>query len=116
MSKGKRLRGRWAKEMEFPVKNATEEPVENLWFVGDTASFDERVVPNTKMVARIFQQAGFDFGIMYQNESNAGNDVRRVGEEGLFEQLVEQNIAAFGKAQFKQIVTTDPHSFNTLEE
>ncbi|MDL1912425.1 (Fe-S)-binding protein [Chloroflexi bacterium CFX6] len=115
MSKGKRLRGRWAKEMEFPVKNATEEPVEHLWFVGDTASFDERVVPNTKMVARIFNQAGLDFGILYQNESNAGNDVRRVGEEGLFEQLVEQNMAAFGKAQFKQIVTTDPHSFNTLK-
>ncbi|MBI5842551.1 MAG: (Fe-S)-binding protein [Chloroflexi bacterium] len=115
MSKGKRLRGRWAKEMEFPVKNATEEPVENLWFVGDTASFDERVIPNTKMVARIFNQAGLDFGIMYQNESNAGNDVRRVGEEGLFEQLVEQNMQAFGKAQFKQIVTTDPHSFNTLK-
>ena len=115
MSKGKRLRGRWAKEMEFPVKNATEEPVEHLWFVGDTASFDERVIPNTKMVARIFQQAGMDFGIMYQNESNAGNDVRRVGEEGLFEQLVEQNMVAFGKAQFKQIVTTDPHSFNTLK-
>jgi Fe-S oxidoreductase len=115
MSKGKRLRGRWAKEMEFSIKNATEAPVENLWFVGDTASFDERVVPNTKMVARIFQCAGLDFGIMYQNESNAGNDVRRVGEEGLFEQLVEQNMAAFGKAQFKQIVTTDPHSFNTLK-
>ena len=115
MSKGKRLRGRWAKEMEFPIKNATEEAVEHLWFVGDTASFDERVIPNTKMVARIFQCAGLDFGILYQNESNAGNDVRRVGEEGLFEQLVEQNMAAFGKAQFQRIVTTDPHSFNTLK-
>jgi len=115
MSKGKRLRGRWAKEMEFPIRNATEEPVENLWFVGDAASFDERVIPNTKMVARIFQRAGFDFGILYQNESNAGNDVRRVGEEGLFEQLVEQNLQCFGKAQFKRIITTDPHSFNTLK-
>ncbi|MEW6083047.1 MAG: (Fe-S)-binding protein [Chloroflexota bacterium] len=115
MGKGKRLRGRWAKELEFPVKNATEEPVEVLWFVGDTASFDERVIPNTKMVARIFHQAGLDFGILYHNESNAGNDVRRVGEEGLFEQLVEQNMAAFGKAQFQRIVTTDPHSFNTLK-
>jgi Fe-S oxidoreductase len=115
MSKGKRLRGRWAKEMDFPIKNATEQPVENLWFVGDTASFDERVIPNTKMVARVFQCAGLDFGILYQNESNAGNDVRRVGEEGLFEQLVEQNLQAFGKAQFKRIVTTDPHSFNTLK-
>ncbi|HSG43521.1 MAG TPA: (Fe-S)-binding protein, partial [Anaerolineales bacterium] len=115
MSKGKRLRGRWAKDMEFPVKNATEEPVEHLWFVGDTASFDERVIPNTQMVARIFNHAGLDFGIMYKEESNAGNDVRRVGEEGLFEQLVEQNIEAFGKAQFERIVTTDPHSFNTLK-
>ncbi len=115
MSKGKRLRGRWAKEMEFPIKNATEEPVETLWFVGDTASFDERVIPNTQMVARVFNHAGLDFGILYQNESNAGNDVRRVGEEGLFEQLVEQNMEAFGKAQFQRIVTTDPHSFNTLK-
>lgn len=115
MSKGKRLRGRWAKELDFPIKNATEEAVETLWFVGDTASFDERVIPNTKMVARVFQWAGLDFGILYQNESNAGNDVRRVGEEGLFEQLVEQNLQAFGKAQFKRIVTTDPHSFNTLK-
>jgi Fe-S oxidoreductase len=115
MSKGKRLRGRWAKELEFPVKNATEEPVENLWFVGDTASFDERVIPNTKMVACIFNHAGLDFGILYRDESNAGNDVRRVGEEGLFEQLVEQNMEAFGRAQFERIVTTDPHSFNTLK-
>ena len=115
MSKGKRLRGKWAKEMEFTVKDATAEPVDHLWFVGDTASFDERVVPNTKMVARIFNAAGLDFGIMYKEESNAGNDVRRVGEEGLFEQLVEQNMAAFGKAQFQRIITTDPHSFNTLK-
>ena len=115
MSKGKRLRGKWAKDMEFPVKNAIEEPVEHLWFVGDTASFDERVVPNTQMVARIFNQAGLDFGIMYKEESNAGNDVRRAGEEGLFEQLVEQNMEAFGKAQFQRIFTTDPHSFNTLK-
>jgi Fe-S oxidoreductase len=114
MGKGRRLRGRWAKELEFPIKNAAEEAVEYLWFVGDTASFDERVLPNTRMVARIFHQAGLDFGILYQQESNAGNDVRRVGEEGLFEQLVEQNLAAFGRAQFQRIVTTDPHSFNTL--
>ena len=115
MSKGKRLRGKWAKDMEFPVKDATSEPVDHLWFVGDTASFDERVIPNTQMVARVFNHGGLDFGIMYKEESNAGNDVRRVGEEGLFEQLVEQNIAAFGKAQFQRIVTTDPHSFNTLK-
>jgi Fe-S oxidoreductase len=115
LGKGKRLRGRWAKELEKPVKNVMEEAVDTLWFVGDTASFDDRLVPITKTVARVFDSAGLDFGILYQNEFNAGNEARRVGEEGLFEQLVEQNITSLSKANFKRIVTTDPHSFNTLK-
>jgi len=114
MGKGKRLRARWTKELDFPIKDLLEEEAEFLWFVGDTASLDERVIPNTQLVARIFNQAGVDFGILYKAENSAGNDVRRVGEEGLFEQLVEQNMETFGQANFEKIVTTDPHSYNTL--
>ena len=58
--------------------------------------------------------AGVDFGILYDGERNAGNDVRRVGEEGLFEALAEQNIETLGGCEFKRIVTSDPHSLNTL--
>jgi Fe-S oxidoreductase len=37
-----------------------------------------------------------------------------VGEEGLFEMLAEENVKALGQAEFKHIVTTDPHTLNTL--
>jgi Fe-S oxidoreductase len=47
-------------------------------------------------------------------ERNAGNDVRRIGEEGLFEMLVEQNMEALAQARFEAIFTTDPHSLNAL--
>ncbi len=47
-------------------------------------------------------------------EHNAGNDVRRVGEEGLFEMLAEHNIETFRGAQFDEIFTTDPHTLNAL--
>ena len=67
-----------------------------------------------RRVARILHDAGVSFGLLYEGERNAGNDVRRIGEEGLFELLVEQNMAALGKAQFEAIFTTDPHSLNTL--
>jgi Fe-S oxidoreductase len=115
--KGSRARAKWSskKELGFKIKDITKEPAEYLWFVGDTASFDARVIPLTQAVARVFQYASLDYGILGRLERNSGNDVRRVGEEGLFEQLVEENMAAFGKAQFKQIFTTDPHSFNTLQ-
>jgi len=69
----------------------------------------------SQSLARLLQRAEVDFGILYEDERNAGNDVRRVGEEGLFEMLVEHNMGAFAKAQFREIFTTDPHSFNTLK-
>ncbi len=45
---------------------------------------------------------------------NAGNDVRRVGEEGLFQHLAESNIETLRSCKFNRIVTTDPHSYNTI--
>ncbi len=55
-----------------------------------------------------------DFGLLHEGEHNSGNDVRRVGEEGLFEMLAERNVKALGAAQFEEIFTTDPHSLNAL--
>jgi Fe-S oxidoreductase len=110
----KRKRGSWTKALPFKVKDARKEPVDLLWFVGDYASFDPRNQRVTQTFAALLHEAGVDFGILYDGESNAGNDVRRVGEEGLYEVLAESNIAALAGATFKSIVTTDPHSFNTI--
>jgi len=110
----RRKRGAWTKALPFPVKDARKEPVEVLWFVGDYASFDPRNQKVSQAFARLLQGAGVDFGILYDAESNAGNDVRRVGEEGLYEHLAESNIAALASARFGRIVTTDPHSLNTI--
>ena len=112
--KSARMRARWTKGLEVQIPDARKEPVEYLWFLGDFASFDERLVQVSQTLASVLSHAGISFGILYEDERNAGNDVRRVGEEGLFEMLVESNMRAFEKASFDRIVTTDPHSFNTL--
>ena len=110
-----RSRGGWTAALEFPVKDIRAEPAEHLWFVGDYASYDPRNQDVSRTVARLFRTAGLDFGLLYENERTAGNDVRRVGEEGLFESLAEHNLEAIGAAQqFDAIVTTDPHSYNTI--
>jgi len=112
--KSGRMRARWVRELGFPVKDARKEPVEYLWFVGDFASFDERISELSRTLAQILYDAKVDFGILYDGERNAGNDVRRIGEEGLFEMLVEQNMKTLREAEFESIFTTDPHSLNTL--
>ena len=113
--KSDRMRAKWVQTSGLKIKDARKEPVEHLWFVGDYASYDSRCEDITKKTARVFAQAGLDFGLLYEAERNAGNDVRRVGEEGLFEMLKEKNLQAIGKAQFKKIVTTDPHTYHTLK-
>jgi Fe-S oxidoreductase/nitrate reductase gamma subunit len=110
----RRKRAAWTKTLPFKVKDARKEPVDVLWFVGDYASFDPRNQKVTQSFATLLQDAGVDFGILYEGESNAGNDVRRVGEEGLYEVLAESNIEALSAVSFKSIVTTDPHSYNTI--
>jgi Fe-S oxidoreductase len=109
-----RKRGRWTEDLDFDVKDARKESVDVVWFVGDYASFDPRSQNVSRSLARIFRAAGLDFGILYEGESNSGNDVRRAGEEGLFEALAEYNIATLEECDFNRIVTSDPHSLNTL--
>ena len=113
--KSDRMRAKWTQPLATKVKDARKEPTEYLWYVGDYASYDPRVEDITRKTAEILQQAGVDFGLLYEGERNAGNDVRRIGEKGLFEMLRDKNLQVMEKAQFKTIVTTDPHTYNTLK-
>ena len=113
--KSERMRSQWAQKLDPKVRDARKEAVEYLWFVGDYASYSAGLTDVTRKTADVFQKAHLDFGILYDAEQNAGNDVRRIGEEGLYEMLVQKNVAAMGKASFRKIVTTDPHTYNTLK-
>ncbi|MFA9405236.1 MAG: heterodisulfide reductase-related iron-sulfur binding cluster [Anaerolineales bacterium] len=110
-----RMRAKWTQPLDPKPKDARKEPVEYLWFLGDYASYHASLTEITQKTAEVFQQAGLDFGILYEGERNSGNDVRRVGEEGLYEMLSEENVATIEQCDFKAIVTTDPHTYNTLK-
>jgi Fe-S oxidoreductase len=110
----KRKRAAWAKDLPFEIKDARTEPVDILWFVGDYASFDPRNQKVTRSFAKLMHNAGINFGLLFEAELNSGNDLRRVGEEGLYELLATSNIGTLQACDFKSIVTTDPHSFNTI--
>lgn len=110
-----RARAKWTEKLDFAIPDARKQPVRYLWFLGDYASYDPRVTPSTCAAARIFREAGLEFGILYGAEQNAGNDVRLAGEEGLFETLRERNLKTFERARFETLVTTDPHSYHALK-
>jgi Fe-S oxidoreductase len=107
----------WVKEMEgFPVKIMEKgEEVDVLYFVDSYASYDPRLQNIASSIVKGLHKAGIDFGILGPNEKDSGHQVRRIGEEGLFQLLMEENVEVLKGCGFKKIITTDPHAFNTLK-
>jgi Fe-S oxidoreductase/nitrate reductase gamma subunit len=110
-----RKRAVWTQGLNFKPKDARKEPVEWLWYLGEYACYHPALQGFTRSLARVLNDAGLDYGILYEAERNSGNDARRVGEEGLFELLREKNLATLEKARFNKIFSTDPHVYNTLK-
>jgi Fe-S oxidoreductase len=94
---------------------AAQQGCELLYFVCCTASYDLRVQPVARALVKAFRAADLDFGTLGTEESCCGNEVRRMGEVGLFEMLVEENGELIRSVGASRLVTTSPHCFNTFK-
>lgn len=112
--RGKAKRSEWAQDLS--VKDLTEgAEAEILYYVGCTPAYDDRVQAVAKAMVKVFDKAGVDFGTLGNEELCCGSEMRRMGEEGLFEFLVEENLELFKQHDIKQMVTTSPHCYNSFK-
>ncbi len=105
-------RGKWAEETGIQ----TFSDQEYLFYVGDVGSYDERGKKMTRFVGNLLVEAGLSIGILGNEESSDGNDVKALGETWLFKQLAEDNISKFKKKGVKKIITLDPHAYNAFTQ
>jgi len=105
-------RSAWAQDLQ--IKHASQ-GVELLYYVGCTPAYDPRVQDVAKSLAKCLQKAGVNFGTLGDEENCCGNEVYGMGEKGLFEFLVEENIKLFAKYNVKRLVTGCPHSFHCFK-
>jgi len=108
-------RADWADDLDFELTDAREESVEYLWYVGDYPSYDDRNKQVARSLAKIFEAADVEVGILYEEEMYDGNDIRRIGEEFLYIELAGNMVETFENTDFEKLVCTDPHSFNTFK-
>jgi Fe-S oxidoreductase len=110
-------RSEWINEIEdVSIKMLKEgDEVDLLYFVDSYGSYDPQVQAISSAIVKGLNLAGIDFGILGPLEKDTGHQVRRIGEEGLLQFLVEENMETLNSIRFKRIITTDPHAFNTLK-
>ncbi|MXR51335.1 4Fe-4S dicluster domain-containing protein [Halovenus sp. WSH3] len=110
-----RDRGAWADDLGFDITDAREEEVEYLWYVGDFPSYDERNKKVARSLAKLLEESGVSFGILFDDEKYDGNDIRRIGEEFLFIELAGHHVETWEDCEFEKLICTDPHSYNTFK-
>ncbi len=106
-------RGAWASGLG--LKNALEQPVEVCFFAGCMPSYEPRLQKVARALAIVLQGAGVDLGILGTQETCCGSEVRRLGEQGLFEMMVEEGTGAvLPSIQAEQMITTSPHCYDVF--
>jgi len=115
MNRKERIKWREGRaDIYVPTVQEAEE-FEYLFFVGSMGSFDNRSQKIAQAFAKIMNAAGVKFAILGNEERNSGDTARRLGNEFLFQQLCQENIATFQAYQVKKIVTICPHTYNTFK-
>jgi Fe-S oxidoreductase len=112
-------RSEWTSASSFqstcPVKTlAGPNGASTLYFVDSMTSYDDRMQAIARATAQILNAAGENFGILGAAEKDSGHDVRRFGEETLFQALRDHNTKAIRASGVARIVTADPHAYNAL--
>ncbi len=105
-------RGDWA---EGTGIRPYEKGDEFLYYVGCVGAYDERSRLNARAVGELLSKAGCSFGILGSEEVCDGNEVKHLGERGLFDHLVREQARIFQERGVKKVVTLSPHAFHTMK-
>ena len=108
-------RGDWAAGLPI-VTLGEDSDVDILYFVGCYASFDKRNQAIAKAFIQLCDAAGVKVGILGKEEKCCGEPMRKMGNEYLYQMQASENIELLKNYNVKQVVTTCPHCFNTLNK
>ena len=105
-------RGKWAEGTGVEAFSDQE----YLFYVGCVGSYDEVGQKMARNVGSLLSDVGVSMGILGSEEACDGNEVKSLGEMGLFTKLAEDNILKFKIKGVKKIITLDPHALNVFKK
>ncbi len=107
-------RMKWAEGLHVPTVDDNPD-FEVLWWVGCAPSTDARAQKTARALVKILEAAGVNYAVLGQREMCTGDSARRSGNEYLFYELANANVATLNEVGAKKIITTCPHCLHTLK-
>jgi Fe-S oxidoreductase len=103
----------WAQGL--PVKTTDENPeADVLYWVGCAASYDPQAQKTARSFVQLLDYAGVNSAVLGKKECCTGDSARRAGNELLYRELADQNVATLNAVKPKLIVASCPHCMNAI--
>jgi Fe-S oxidoreductase len=103
-------RDKFIAKQQFPIFDGAQDYC--LW-LGCMGAYDPGGREIIASFARVMNRLGTSFGVL-RKERCTGDPARRLGNDLLFEQLVEQNLATLKQSKVRKIVSICPHCVRTI--
>lgn len=103
---------------ELGVKTIDQNPnCKYLLWVGCLSSFDDRQRKIVEAFVKILKNIGKldDVAILGSLETCCGDPVRKLGDEGMYQEISLKNIKLFEKYNISSIITACPHCYNVFK-
>lgn len=101
--------------VDMGVQTVRDNPgAEYLYWVGCQSSYDPRSREVAKAVVKLLQEAKVSFAVLGNEEVCTGEPVRRMGEEGRFQELVMRNLETLKAHNVRKVIVHCAHCFNTF--
>jgi Fe-S oxidoreductase len=105
-------RDKFIERQQLPIFDGSQEYC--LW-LGCMGSYDPKGREIVADLARVMTHLGISYGVL-RKEKCTGDPVRRLGNDLLFQQLAEENLASLAQNKVKKIITICPHCVRTIQE
>ncbi len=86
-----------------------------VYWLGCAASYDPRIAAIARATEKVMNAAGLRLRFLGSEEACSGDAARRLGEEGMFQQLALQNIETLKRHQATHIVTHCAHCYHVFK-
>lgn len=107
----KKGKDKWVAELGLADKKS-----DTILYVGATVPFEDRATEMAEAVVDVLKAAGMEFGMLGSAEMDSGSFSMMMGEEGLFEEMVEQNENIIKARGISQIICVSPHDYDTFRD
>lgn len=108
--KSKRSKDKWVANLGLGDKKT-----DTILYVGATIPFEERATQMAEAVVNVLKAAQIDISLLGSAEMDSGAFAMMMGEDGLFEEMTEQNEKAIKERDIKQIICVSPHDYDAFQ-